>query len=400
MAHNAGTRSSRAALPALLLPFLFALCSLVLAGDAVDIDTSGLFDQLGIGAPGTTAAGDDNYAHALAPREFSFPGDHGAHPEFRSEWWYFTGNLATDDGKRFGYQWVLFRNALTPPLAGRSSAWAADQAYMSHLAVTDVEGRRFHFFERFARGAAGLAGAQPEPLRLWLEDWALEDLTGDGDWRLTAAAADIRLELDMKALKPVIPQGENGLSRKSAIPGNASYYYSISRLATHGILRLAGQTHAVSGYSWLDREWGTSALADDQQGWDWFALQLDDGTDLMFYLLRRKDGTVDPYSRGVMIDRAGRATALGREDIELAVLDHWRSPRGVRYPARWRLSVASRNLVLDIRPVIPDQELDASVRYWEGAVDVAGSTGERIVAGRGYAELVGYKSEQRVKMKK
>jgi predicted secreted hydrolase len=389
-----GTRTWRAPLPAILLPGLLALCSLTYAGERPDGDAPGLFDLLGAGGQDASAAAGDEYAYALTPRDFVFPVDHGAHPEFRNEWWYFTGNLQTQDGGRFGYQWVLFRNALTPRPTARSSAWAADQAYMSHLAITDVAGRRFHFFERFARGAAGLAGARSEPLRLWLEDWTLEDRTGDGDWRLTASVGEIQLALDMKALKPVVPQGENGLSRKSAAPGNASYYYSISRLATHGILRLAGKTHVVSGYSWLDREWGTSALASDQQGWDWFALQLDDDTDIMFYLLRRKDGTVDPFSRGVVIDRAGRTTALSQEEIVLTVLDHWRSPRGTRYPARWRLSVASRELVLDIRPVIPDQELDASVRYWEGAVDVAGSLRARPITGRGYVELVGYETQQ------
>jgi predicted secreted hydrolase len=393
MADAVGSRTCRAPLPAILLPVLLALCGSTHARDDGHLDTPGLFNLLGAGGRGAAADG-GGYAQALAPRNFVFPRDHGAHPDFRSEWWYFTGNLATPDGRRFGYQWVLFRNALAPRPAARSSAWAANQAYMSHLAVTDVADRRFYFFERFARGAAGLAGTQPEPLRLWLEDWTLEDQTGNGDWTLRASAENIQLALEMKAIKPVVLQGDRGLSRKSAAPGNASYYYSISRLATRGILRLAGKTHVVSGSSWLDREWSTSALAEDQQGWDWFALQLDDDTDIMFYLLRRRDGTVDPFSRGVVIDRAGRTTALSQEDIVLTVLDHWRSPRGTRYPARWRLSVASRDLVLDIRPVIPDQELDASVRYWEGAVDAIGSLGARPITGRGYVELVGYETQQ------
>lgn len=375
--------------PALLAVSLLALPGGVHASDEAP-ETAGLFDLLRAGGAGAAAETGEGFTRALVPREFIFPRDHGAHPEFRSEWWYFTGNLATPDGGRFGYQWVLFRNALTPRPAARSSAWAADQVYMSHLALTDAAGRRFHFFERFARGAAGLAGAEAEPLRLWLEDWALVEPAGGGPWRLRAAAGEIALDLELAPRKPVVLQGDRGLSRKSAAPGNASYYYSISRLATRGILRLAGETHAVSGDSWLDREWGTSALADDQQGWDWFALQLDDDTEIMFYLLRRKDGSADPFSGGALIDRAGRSTPLGRDDVELAVLDHWHSPRGGRYPARWRLRVTSRDLTLDIRPVIPDQELAASVRYWEGAVDVAGSLGTRPVAGRGYVELVGY----------
>jgi predicted secreted hydrolase len=392
-----GSVSLRAAQPALLLSAVLALCS---HAHAQEVDhTPTLFNLLGTdGHDAATDAG-GGYATADEPREFVFPLDHGAHPEYHNEWWYFTGNLATADGRRFGYQWVLFRAALTPQPVERSSRWGADQAYMSHFAVTDAAGKRFRFFERYARGAAGLAGVQTEPLRLWLEDWSLEEQAGAGGWRLQASADEVGLELELQALKPVVLQGERGLSRKSAAPGNASYYYSISRLASRGILRLAGQTHDVSGYSWLDREWGTSALAEDQQGWDWFALQLDDDTDFMFYLLRRKDGTVDPFSRGVLIDRVGQTTALGLEDIELAVLDHWRSPRGVRYPARWRLSVASHDVVLDIRPLIPDQELDATVRYWEGAVEVAGSVKKRPVTGRGYVELVGYEIEQSEKMK-
>lgn len=383
-----GSGSLRAALPALLLP---ALLLVGCRAHALDDDhTPTLFNLLGAGGPDAAADAGGGFVTADEPRDFIFPPDHGAHPEYRNEWWYFTGNLATEDGTRFGYQWVLFRAALTPNPVERSSRWGADQAYMSHFAVTDAAGKRFRFFERFARGAAGLAGVQAEPLRLWLEDWSLEEQAGGGDWRLRAAADDVRLELELQALKPVVPQGERGLSRKSAEPGNASYYYSISRLASHGILRLAGQTHVVSGFSWLDREWGTSALAENQQGWDWFALQLDDDTDVMFYLLRRKDGTVDPFSRGILIDRQGQITTLRLEDIELAVLDHWHSPRGSRYPARWRLSVASHALVLDIRPLIPDQELDATVRYWEGAVDVTGTVNKRPVTGRGYVELVGY----------
>jgi predicted secreted hydrolase len=338
-------------------------------------------------APEAGAAG---YARALAPRPFIFPRDHGAHPEFRNEWWYLTGNLTAEDGRRFGYQWVIFRLGLEPGASGRASEWATRQAYAGHFAITDVDGDRFVFHERLARGAAGLAGAWSRPLNIWLEDWSLQ---GESDgWRLRAGEADGEVELELRALKPPVANGEGGLSRKSAEPGNASYYYSVSRLDTHGILRLADRSYRVSGLSWLDREWSTSALAADQQGWDWFALQLDDGTDVMFYHLRRRDGTADPHSQGTFIDRAGIGTRLAEGDVRLTALDTWQSPRGARYPSRWRLSIPSRALTLEVRPVIADQELDVSVRYWEGAVEVTGRQGNHDIRGRGYVELVGYGS--------
>ncbi len=337
---------------------------------------------------GNDTAG-EGYARVLTPRIFSFPRDHGPHPPYRSEWWYFTGNLFDETGRRFGYQWVVFRRALRPHAVERSSAWGANQAFMAHFALTDVDGRRFHHFERFARGSAGLAGAQQEPLQVWLEDWSLEE-TGTGAWRLRAAENDVLIDLLLTPAKPVVLNGEQGLSRKSAGAGNASYYYSISRLETHGILRAAGRSHEVSGFSWLDREWGTSALAPDQQGWDWFALQLDDGSELMFYQLRRRDGTVDPFSSGTLIAADGSHEGLDAEAVTLEVLDSWRSPLGAVYPARWRLHLPAQALTLDIRPVLSAQELDASVRYWEGAVDVAGSRKGQPVGGQGYVELVGY----------
>lgn len=329
------------------------------------------------------------HAQVLGPRPMIFPRDHGPHPQYRSEWWYFTGNLAGEDGRRFGYQWVLFRLALSPDAAARESAWGTRQAYMAHFALTDAETGRFHAFERFARGGAGLAGAAADPLRVWLEDWSLREDPETGGWRLRVREEGIEIDLELAAVRPPVLQGDRGFSRKSARPGNASHYYSISRLDTHGILRAGGRSHHVTGLSWLDREWGTSALADDQQGWDWFALQLDDGTDLMVYLLRRKDGGIDPFSAGMLMSAQG-ATPLAAGDVSLDILDHWTSPDGTRYPSRWRIDVPERNLTLDVRPLLPNQELALSVRYWEGAVAVTGRHGELEVGGHGYVELVGY----------
>lgn len=341
-----------------------------------------------------------DYARVLGPRPMRFPQDHGPHSEYRSEWWYFTGNLAAADGRRFGYQWVLFRLALAPDTAdgsiapgtesSRTSAWRTNQAYMAHFALTDAATGRFHAFERFARGAAGLAGATIAPLRLWLEDWSLTEDPASGAWRLRVRADEIDLDLELRALRAPVLQGERGFSRKSAAAGNASYYYSISRLDTRGILRAGEHSQAVEGLSWLDREWGTSALAADQQGWDWFALQLDDGTDLMVYRLRRRDGSIDRFSAGMLVTPNDSRVPLAADDVSLDILDTWTSPEGVRYPAGWRLRLPERDLVLDVLPLIADQELDLSVRYWEGAVTVTGQHGGAPVGGRGYVELVGY----------
>lgn len=341
------------------------------------------------GLPGTDGGTEPGYERAFTPRPFEFPRDHGAHPDFRSEWWYFTGNLEGAFGRRFGYQWVIFRQSLAPHAECRESAWATHQAYMAHFALTDIANGRFHAHERFARGAAGLAGADAEPLRVWLEDWSVEEEPG-GRWRLRAGADDVRIDLVLAPSKPPVPNGERGLSRKSTTAGNASYYYSIPRLHTAGTVHIGEQPYTVNGFSWLDREWGTSALAADQQGWDWFALQLSDGSDLMLYRLRRTDGSVDPFSSGTYIAPDGESSSLSASAFELEVLDHWTSPRGPRYPSRWRLRVPAQGIALEIHPVLADQELDLSVRYWEGAVDVTGNRGGEPVRGRGYVELVGY----------
>ncbi len=334
---------------------------------------------------------DAGFARAERPRAFRFPEDHGPHPAFRNEWWYFTGNLKADDGRRFGYELSLFRVALATQVPQRVSAWATNQVYMGHFALTDARGQNFHFVERFARGALGLAGAGRAPFAVWIEDWRVEaDAADPARWWLTAADGDAGVALQLTPAKPVVLQGERGLSRKSAEPGNASYYYSIPRLDTDGTVTIAGEPVAVRGSSWLDREWSTSALGPDLAGWDWFALQLDDGRELMFYQLRRRYGGIDPFSAGVFIDRNGDSTPLRAQDVGVEVTERWTSPRGGVYPARWRLTVPALDLALDIKPVLADQELMVSVRYWEGAVDARGVERGRALRGVGYVELTGY----------
>lgn len=342
-----------------------------------------------------TLSGDDaGFARADRPRAFVFPQDHGPHPEYRSEWWYLTGNLHTLQGRRFGFQLTFFRFALVPKAPERASPWATDQVYMGHFALTDVQARRFLSFERFARAAVGLAGAQAEPLRVWLEDWVMEGRGGDPGrpvLLIRAQQDDIALDLTLESLKPLVLQGEEGLSQKSAAPGNASYYYSLTRLAARGTVRAGDGRHAVEGLAWMDREWSTSALGEDQTGWDWFSLQLDDGRELMYYQLRRRDGSVDPHSAGTLVGADGIAQRLSSRDVEIAVLDTWASPRdGARYPSGWRVRVPDEALDLEVRPHLGDQEMDLSVRYWEGAARVSGKAGRRSVAGHGYVELTGY----------
>jgi predicted secreted hydrolase len=332
----------------------------------------------------------EGYARALETRAFVFPADHGAHPDFRSEWWYFTGNLSTPGGRRFGYQFTLFRNAVTPQAPERQSNWVTNQVYMAHLAVTDVDTPAFYAFERFGRGAIELAGVTPQPFRAWLEDW---EIVGDKPppFRLRAAADGIALELELGSAKPIVLQGERGLSQKGRQPGNASYYYSLTRMPTRGTVTVGYKSFAAQGTSWLDREWSTSALEQGQVGWDWFALQLSDGRDLMVYRLRRADGATDELSSGTLVARDGSTRRLSATDFAVEPLDRWTSlASGVRYPSRWRVRVPDAELDLQVRPLIPDQELNLSVRYWEGAVAVAGSSGGEPVAGHGYVELTGY----------
>ncbi len=285
------------------------------------------------------------------PRPFAFPADHGPHPEFRTEWWYYTGNLETLTGRHVGFQLTFFRIALGPPepilSVPRASAWAASQLYLAHFALTDTEGRRFHAWSRMSREALGLAGARAHPFRVWLDDWSAASEAGGLPVRLRAAEGDVAIDLVLGSDKPVVLQGDRGLSQKGPEPGNASYYYSLTRMPARGTVRVGGTSLDVSGLAWMDREWSTSALGRDLAGWDWMALQLEDGRDVMLYQLRRRDGTADPFSAGTLIAGDGRSKPLGPGDVAIEVLDHWTSPRtGVRYPSRWRVAIPGAGLHL------------------------------------------------------
>jgi predicted secreted hydrolase len=343
----------------------------------------------------------EGYSKVSKKRKFRFPEDHGPHPGFRNEWWYLTGNLNDERGQRFGFELTFFRFALRPEPHSdsawpSSSNWRTHQVYIAHFAVTDQKNEQFHVAQRFTRGALGLAGAQTTPFKVWIEDWSIKEKQNKGvgavsseDWELTASDDNFSLHLNLVADKPPVLNGIDGLSQKSAA-GNASYYYSISRLRSEGTLRLAGETYRVSGLSWLDREWSSSALAPDQQGWDWFALQLSDGSDLMFYNIRKNDGSQDEYSAGTWISKDGEPRYLSRDDLAITVTGEWESPEGGSYPSRWDIRLPEFDLEITVTPVIDQQELFTTVRYWEGAVNVTGQRSQLPIKGHGYVELTGY----------
>lgn len=338
-------------------------------------------------------ASSGTFSRVTGPVDLSFPKDFGAHPDTQTEWWYFTGNIAAADGRRFGYQLTFFRRGLVGPavIEQRSSAWAADQVYLAHFALTDAAGGGFHPIERIERGAAGMAGAQGEPaFQVWLRDWSVQQLD-EQTYQLRAFQDGMGLELNLDDIKGPVMQGDSGYSQKGPDPGNASTYVSLTRLESRGFVTLSGLKIAVTGTTWMDHEYGTSTLAADQIGWDWFSIQLDDGRDLMMYTIRRKDGAIDPFSRGAIIEKDGSVEALQSGDFEITVNKRWKSPHsGGIYPAAWSVRVPESGLFLQIEPILADQELNNSFVYWEGAVRIEGSQYGKALKGWGYTELTGY----------
>ncbi len=365
------------------------LLALTGAGSAVQVDRLSVL----------RAAAQPGFALADAPRRFEFPQDHGPHPLFRHEWWYLIGQLRGTDGATFGFELTMFRLALRPPLAApaSTSAWEARQVYAAHFAITDVSRGRFFTATRYARDALDLAGATAAPFSVHVADWSVTQVPDPMPglhWQLQAEDGDYQLQLQLRSAAPPVLNGAGGLSRKADAPGAASYYYSMPRLQATGRLMRQGVGVPVAGLVWLDREWGSGSLGADSQGWDWFALDLDDGSTLMFYALRDRQGRRDTYSAGTFVDAAGHATPLRNADVAIDVLRYWNSPRGGRYPAQWRVRVASLQLALTVTPLLADQELSTQPRYWEGAVRVQGVRGVAPVSAQGYVELVGYAQAQ------
>ncbi len=350
-------------------------------------------------APSGAGRAAEGWALAEAPREFSFPRDHGAHPEFRTEWWYYTGVLRDTSQRVYGFQLTFFRVGLVPELKGRTSRWATRDVLFAHFAVTDAGAGRFSYHEKTGRPVLGLAGFSTRTLDVFIRDWSAR-MEG-GQMRLKASSGGEALDLTLTRQRPPVPNGERGLSRKGPGRGNANYYYSIPRMATEGTLRIRGRTRRVTGTTWMDHEWGTSELAPDQKGWDWFSLRLSDGRDLMLYVLRDEKGRATSFSSGTLVEPSGSARRLGPADFRVRPLSWWTSPRsGGRYPSGWELSLPGADLALKVEPLVKDQELITSgttgVTYWEGIVRATGRSRGKSVSGEGYVELTGYAPGSRI----
>ena len=343
---------------------------------------------------------DSAYAYAYEPIEFVFPADHGAHPEYKTEWWYYTGNLTDEAGQEFGYQLTFFRSALAPHMPERESALATNQIYMAHFAVTDVNAQSHVSFERYSRGAGELAGARGEPaFTVWLEDWSAQEIE-PGVVQLQAASENemgsVEIDLLLEESRPILYHGNVGLSQKGPEAGNASYYYSMVGLETTGQVIRDGTTSQVHGLSWMDHEFGTSALSDNAVGWDWFSLQLDNGVVVMLAMVRTADGgSVGEFEGTVAYPEGaypnGEVVVIKADDFSLTPIGEWTSPStDIVYPAAWEITLPAQQLTLTVEPLIPNQEMQVSFVYWEGAVQADGTMAGEPVTGRGYVELTGY----------
>lgn len=333
---------------------------------------------------------------ATAGLSYEWPRDHRSHRGFKTEWWYFTGTLRAVDGRRFGYQLTFFRQGLRPPGSPSArSRFVVDDLKFGHFTMTDVSAGRFHFSQQLMRGAFGDAGFSTdaaEPRLAWLGRWSLH-LEPNGGFRIAASEEGREIELELAPRKPWVVQGINGLSVKAAAsPDNASHYYSGTRLASSGRVKIEGKEFAVSGESWFDHEWASNQLAADQAGWDWFSLQFDDNTELMLYRLRKKDGAIDAASSGTFVAADGSAKHLTLADIEITETKRWKSDAsGASYPNAWRVRISPVDVDVTVTTPLANQELVLNpVTYWEGMVDVAGTRGGRKIAGHGYVELTGY----------
>lgn len=371
------------ALGVLMLAVVVFGFSLIDSTDSGEVSASAVMT-----APDADISG---FERAVGPWEWQFPQDYGAHPGFQTEWWYYTGNLSTDAGRRFGYQFTIFRRAISPVDYATESEWRVKQIYMAHFTVSDIQANEFHHAQRYSRGGAGLAGAVTDPLyRVWLEDWQVVARdTQAQQTTITAGMADVSIDLNLEQIKPPALQGENGLSAKGEEPGNASYYYSLSRLLTAGTLTIDGERFEVSGTTWMDHEFSTSALGSEALGWDWFGLHLDGNRELMVGQIRLLDGRKDPYFGGLLVSADGSTQTIPADDIRITPTGRWESPHtGTTYPAGWEIDVQidGELLRLTLTPLMADQELHGgSIAYWEGAVRVSGDA-----EGYGYAELTGY----------
>lgn len=336
---------------------------------------------------------------ALPGYQYEFPRDTFNHPDYQTEWWYYTGNVRAADGHRFGYELTFFRQGVSR--AANASPWFVHDLYMAHLAISDITTGRFYHVERLNRSGPGIAGVDQPTSVIWNGDWQVHI---DGrTQQLRGATKDFGVDLHLDSAKPPVLQGQNGVSQKSAGAGHASHYISLTRLLTSGTLQVQGKSYRVTGTSWMDHEFFSGGLSAVENGWDWLSLQLDDNTDLMLYRLRHKNGSIDPFSSGSYVDAHGTSQFLSLRDFTMTPADPastgstWTSSRtGGVYPIRWHVSVPRIGLELDVTTPLPAQELDERIgpSYWEGAIDVNGKRAGTPLHGVGYLEMTGYAQPQ------
>lgn len=337
---------------------------------------------------------DNSFQKAIEKRMFAFPEDFYPKTDFRNEWWYFTGNLESKDGRQFGYQFTIFRNSLINKNID-SKKWESNEIYMCHFAISDIEQDKFYSYESLSRGLKPLAFFDSMEKKINVEinyfKFDYNPSKKQTNFKIYSSAKGIELELSLESKKPIVLQGEDGLSQKSSARGNASYYFSITKLKTTGRIKIKDNEFYVTGYSWFDREWSTSSLDTNQVGWDWFSLQLNNNYELMFYALRERDGSFDEVSSGNIIHPDGSVEKLKIEQVKLTIQNYWTNPDGIKYPAAWKFEIPDKNTILFITPLMNNQEHRLSFRYWEGTVSIKGKLKGSDVSGKGYVELTGYK---------
>ena len=337
----------------------------------------------------------NDWKQAIGPWKWAFPRDHGSHPEFRTEWWYFTGNLMDRLKKSFGYQLTFFRQGVLFKANDPNHSWAIRDVYLAHFTLTDVASGQFWYADRASRKGPGFAGAAEGSMDVWLLNWRAK-MEGN-KIKLEARHQNMELSLVLTPRKPLVFHGQNGLSQKGPMEGQASYYFSYTDLEAKGVIKTPGAQASiqVDGISWFDHEFGSNQLTPNQVGWDWFSLHLSDGQDLMIYFLRRKDGSVEPSSSGTLVKRSGEGIHLKLADINVEVHGYWKSPKsGGRYPSRWKIKVPSARIEMELSSLVPSQELltegSTGVIYWEGVVAGKGTSAGRPITSEGYVELTGY----------
>jgi predicted secreted hydrolase len=333
------------------------------------------------------------YRTALPGYRFEFSRDYFYHPDFQTEWWYYTGNLKSADAHRFGFELTFFRQAITRDPA-KSSAWDVRDLYLAHLALSDLDGQHFYHAERANRSGPGIAGVNQADARIWNGNWQIQWRGDEQD--LQAVDDRFQLYLTLRAEKRPVIHGENGVSQKASGPGRASHYVSLTRLATRGSIRLNDKQFTVEGLAWMDHEFFTHQLEPDQAGWDWLSLQLDDNTELMLFRIRRRDGSIDPYSAGTFVDSRGGTTHLRQSDFTLVPMGKtWASPEThAVYPIAWKIEIPRLGVELQATTPLSSQELAGtthlSPNYWEGSISLIGNRGAQPLQGVGYLEMTGY----------